>query len=384
MARMYGNSLAMKKQTRKLFSYIHNTITPWGYSQNNTDGEAVEEWALNNNRTILHSAKGKLSFLSTRWKRGYNPDLALVSPCRCPNFEKSVCDPVPKSQHRPIAVNIRPVIRALESKLIPRFNFRKSKQGKEIYKDYTQAYSLDPFAEDTIELAELLLASVANEKKERWQELITSTDMTRNSKKAWKTISKLNSDKNTQTKIAVVTPNAVAKQLLLNGKPFNKERGYLKRMKDEMKRVMQKNNEFEPFTVKEFQEAMKHLIPGKAARLDDITSEIILHIGSKTKSWVVALLNNCAKTYQIPKLWRRAKVVALLKPGKDPKIPKSYRLVSLLCTLYKLYERMIMAGISPTVEEQLTPDQADFNILALSLQYMEGGFEKSQGQCLLT
>ena len=65
--------------------------------------------------------------------------------------------------------------------------------------------------------------SIAGERKERWQELISSTDMTLNSKKAWKTISKLNSDKNNQTSIAAVTPNAVANQLLLNGKPQNKE-----------------------------------------------------------------------------------------------------------------------------------------------------------------
>ncbi|KAI8493396.1 hypothetical protein Bbelb_287930 [Branchiostoma belcheri] len=94
------------------------------------------------------------------------------------------------------------------------------------------------------------------------------------------------------------------------------------------------------------------------------------------------LFNNCAQGTQIPKIWRRAKVVALLKPNKDPKSPKSYRPISLLCTLFKLYERLIMARIKPTVEDLLTPDQCGFRegrsccgqVLNLT-QYIEDGFE---------
>ena len=54
-----------------------NTI--WGYEYNNRDGEAVEEWALANDLTLIHSAKGKPSFQSARWRREYNPDLVFVS-----------------------------------------------------------------------------------------------------------------------------------------------------------------------------------------------------------------------------------------------------------------------------------------------------------------
>ena len=71
-----------------------------------------------------------------------------------------------------------------------------------------------------------------------------------------------------------------------------------------------------------------------------------------------------------------------MKPGKDPEHPKSYRPISLLCILYKVYERMVMARISPSVEEQLTPDQAGFRpgrstcdqLLNLT-QHIEDGYE---------
>ena len=93
--------------------------------------------------------------------------------------------------------------------------------------------------------------------------------------------------------------------------------------------------------------------------------------------------NSCAVGYNIPKIWRRAKVIALLKPGKDPQLPPSYRPISLLCVLYKLYERLILARISPIVEDQLTDDQSGFRegrscagqVLNLT-QYIEDGYER--------
>ena len=55
--------------------------------------------------------------------------------------------------------------------------------------------------------------------------MICNTDMTKNSKKAWTTIKKLNTEPNVQTRVAAVTPNEVANQLLLNGKPTHRQRG---------------------------------------------------------------------------------------------------------------------------------------------------------------
>ena len=62
--------------------------TKWGYSDNNNDGDAVEEWSDQHNITLLHDAKDKPSFSSARWKRGYNPDLVFVSSRHLQNFQK--------------------------------------------------------------------------------------------------------------------------------------------------------------------------------------------------------------------------------------------------------------------------------------------------------
>ena len=84
----------------------------------------------------------------------------------------------------------------------------------------------------------------------------------------------------------------------------------------------------------------------------------------------------------LPRLWRQTRVVALLKPGKDPSSPKSFRPISLLCHLYKLYERLILNRLSPIIEHVRIPEQAGFRpgksctaqVLNLT-QHIEDGFE---------
>jgi len=74
--------------------------------------------------------------------------------------------------------------------------------------------------------------------------------------------------------------------------------------------------------------------------------------------------------------------VALLKPAKDPELASSYRPISLLCHLYKLYERMILGRMEKIVESKLIPHQAGFRpgksctgqVLALT-EHIERGFE---------
>ena len=49
-----------------------------------------------------------------------------------------------------------------------------------------------------------------------------------------------------------------------------------------------------------------------------------------------------------------------MKPGKDSATPTNYRPISLLCHTYKLYERLILNRIAPTIEEHLIKEQAGF------------------------
>ncbi len=152
----------------------------------------------------------------------------------------------------------------------------------------------------------------------------------------------------------------------MNVKPVNKEKGQLKKMKLNMNRAMQDCvDDLDLFTLEDLNMGMSNLKRSKASGEDGITMEMILHFGEKAKNWLLSLFNNCVSSLRIPKMWRRARVVALLKPGKDPTSPKSYRPISLLCILYKLYDvfyinYMILARIQGIIKDNLTAGQAGF------------------------
>ena len=57
--------------------------------------------------------------------------------------------------------------------------------------------------------------TMKEEKKERWEEVITSIDLTHNSRKAWQTIKKLSNDP--PNRPCLVNSNQVAHHLLVNG-----------------------------------------------------------------------------------------------------------------------------------------------------------------------
>ena len=65
-------------------------------------------------------------------------------------------------------------------------------------------------------------------------------------------------------------------------------------------------------------------------------------------------------------------------------VPKSYRAIALLCHTYKLYERMILNRIAPTIERHLNKEHAGFRrgksctIQLLNLtQHIEDGSQES-------
>ena len=86
---------------------------------------------------------------------------------------------------------------------------------------------------------------------------------------------------------------------------------------------------------REFTAALRHLKPGKAPGPDSICPELIIHAGIALKSWLRDFLSSCLRRIKIPKIWRRALVVAIPKPAKpvgDP--PKELSTdISALCPL---------------------------------------------------
>ena len=114
------------------------------------------------------------------------------------------------------------------------------------------------------------------------------------------------------------------------------------------------------FTTSDIDCALRLVKSGTAPGYDNIHPEFLTHLGPRARTWLSHFFTRVIEENQIPKIWRSAKVIAIEKPGKDPKLAASYRPISLLSVCYKLLERLVLQRISPTVETILSPDQAGF------------------------
>ena len=115
------------------------------------------------------------------------------------------------------------------------------------------------------------------------------------------------------------------------------------------------------FTSSEIKSAIKHLKPNKAAGIDNIHPEFILHQDSKATEWLRLFCSVCYRTSKLPKIWRRAKIIALPKPGKPIDAPKGYRPIPFLCVPSKITERLLHARLDPVIDPKLPKDQAGFH-----------------------
>jgi hypothetical protein len=50
-------------------------------------------------------------------------------------------------------------------------------------------------------------------------------------------------------------------------------------------------------------------------------------------------------THHFPPVWKHASVISILKPGKDPALPSFYRPISLLDTIGKMFEKILLTRI---------------------------------------
>ena len=164
------------------------------------------------------------------------------------------------------------------------------------------------------------MASMTQERQQKWLDTIESTDMSRNSKKAWNMIRKLNNDPAIpKHQHYPVTANQVAHQLRVNGQTKGKKAPRVKFRKNGKQNM--ELNLTSPFTAQEFSNGIATLKNGKAIDLDGIYTEELKHFGQQAINWLLELFNRCMETNRIHKIWRKSRVIALPKPEiVEPKI----------------------------------------------------------------
>ena len=96
-----------------------------------------------------------------------------------------------------------------------------------------------------------------------------------------------------------------------------------------------------PFKRSELDAVLKDLPSNKAAGADDVPFEFLSHLTGDLTNFLLRIYNCCWDLSFFPDQWKVAIVLPFLKPGKDPDLPISYRPISLLSTLGKVFERLV-------------------------------------------
>ena len=102
-----------------------------------------------------------------------------------------------------------------------------------------------------------------------------------------------------------------------------------------------------PTSPKEIQLIISKLASKKSPGHDLITNKILKNLTPKALTYLASLFNSTMRIGTFPLTWKHAIIVPIHKPGKQANSPTSYRPISLLPTLSKLYERILLNRIKP-------------------------------------
>jgi hypothetical protein len=84
-------------------------------------------------------------------------------------------------------------------------------------------------------------------------------------------------------------------------------------------------------------EAIRCLKFSKAPGSNSIPNTVLKHLHQLTVSFLAQIFNAVLHTHHFPQVWKHARMIYILKPGKGPAPRSSYRPISLLDTIGKLF-----------------------------------------------
>lgn len=96
----------------------------------------------------------------------------------------------------------------------------------------------------------------------------------------------------------------------------------------------------------------KDLSPKKAPGYDLITGKIIKKLPDKALIKLMHIINACFRLRYVPMQWKVAEVIVIPKPGKPPNELTSYRPISILPVMSKIFEKLLLKRLQPIIEER--------------------------------
>ncbi|GFT03191.1 putative RNA-directed DNA polymerase from transposon X-element [Trichonephila clavipes] len=108
------------------------------------------------------------------------------------------------------------------------------------------------------------------------------------------------------------------------------------------------NCDFDMFELKRALSSAHNTSPGP----DGISYELLRHLNEDSLVSLLYLFNRIWREQVYPTQWQEAIVIPILRPGKDPKNPLSYRPIALTSCLCKTLERMVNAPFRLRVRKE--------------------------------
>ena len=255
------------------------------------------------------------------------------------------------------------------------------------------AFVLAGQGDATSTAASAVLSKLDEKQKNCCSEAVNSIDFTHSNRLALNTINNLTGKTRHQHRCCSISAYLIALQLVQNGVYKTKDcwsATLVMQGVSELWKIPKPPDKCNSgnFSTEEFGSALQLLKSGNAQSPDSICSELILHAGSALKSWLNKFLSCCSRQLKLPKIRRRAFVVAILKPSDPRADPKSHIPISLQCVLHKIFEKLIYADVKPIIDLLLPREQAGFrrgkpNVdqVSLLIQEIEDSFsaEKMAG-----
>lgn len=114
------------------------------------------------------------------------------------------------------------------------------------------------------------------------------------------------------------------------------------------------------FTPGEVRSTILDLKNRSAPGPDSISNNALKHCSLPMFLHLTKLLNGCARLEYFPNQWKQASIIMLPKPGKCPTIPINHRPISLLNTLSKVFERLLLTRLNFHTSHKIRPEQYGF------------------------
>ena len=123
-----------------------------------------------------------------------------------------------------------------------------------------------------------------------------------------------------------------------------------------------------PFTAQELTDVLKDLKRNKAPGPDRLTAESLKTLDYVVEAELLKALNACFLSKTVPSAWKEANIVSIFKGKGSDSDPASYRPISSLNVVYKVYAAMLQRRLAAAHDAELRSTQYGFRANRSTLQ----------------